>query len=134
MGDKGAIDLTDTILHLWRMSGRNIDNAFIFADSKRISRAQEEVFAPYAGSMDRFVLRISNNPSTDLLQLTFQVNGIVQRTIVTDNPGDVGVFLPANQLPLFFQKNDLLVIQVTGISVASFPIYEIDCDLHFIPQ
>lgn len=126
--------MTDVLLHLWRMTGRLQDNAFCFADSKRISRAQEEVFAPYAGSMDRFVWRIVNNPSLQLLQLTFQVNGIVQRTIVIDNIGDVGTFLPANQLPLFFQKNDLLVMQVTGISAGTFPIYEIDCDLKFIPQ
>ena len=126
--------MTDTLLHLWRMTGRNVDNAFIFADSKRISRIQEQVFAPYAGSMSRFVWRIVNNPSTDLLQLTFQVNGVIERTIVTDNPGDTGIFLPANQLPLFFQKNDLLVMEVTGISAATFPIYEIDCDLNFIVQ
>jgi len=126
--------MTDLLLYLWRMTGRIQNNAFALADSKRGSGgpSQEEVFAPYTGSMDRFSMRVITNPSLALLSVNFQVNGVIQRTITIDNIGDTGTFLPTNQLPLFFEKNDLLVMQVTGVSAGTFPIYEIDCDFKFI--
>lgn len=102
------------------------------SDGFATSEISQEMFAPFVGSMERFILRLATNDSTDLFTVDFLINGVVQRTIQALVPGQIGIILPANQLPLFFNVNERLVMQISGISAGSSPIWEIDCDLKFI--
>jgi len=125
--------MTDILLHLWRTSRTfSTNNAHLMSSSAGFSESSQELFAPFVGSMERFILRLSTNPSTDLFTVTFKINGVVKRTIQVPLVGQTGIFLPVNQLPLFFNREERLVMQITGISAGSFPIWEIDCDLKFI--
>lgn len=124
--------MTDiAILHLWRSSERFASNTFQMADQNRSLRTDQELFARSAGTMERFRIRLLNNNSTSQLTFTFQINGVIKQTIGPIPVGQVGVFLPALQLPLSFVKDDLLVIQLTGYSGPLSDI-EWNCDLKFV--
>lgn len=119
------------ILHLWRGSERFFSDTFQFADQTRVIRSAQEYFARSVGTMERFRVRVSGNDSTTPFTITFQINGVVKQTVGPIAPGQLGTFLPALQLPLGFAKDDLLVMQLTGLTPILFCTLEFNCDLKF---
>lgn len=126
--------LTDIVLlHLWRGSERfSTNNQFQMSDQTAQIRSEQEMFARSNGTMERFRVRIKTNDSTTMMSFTFQINGIIKQTIGPILIGQTGVFLPSNQLPLSFLKDDLLVMQITNFSSAVFSDMEWGIDLKFV--
>ncbi len=124
--------MTDIILHLWRYSKRQFaNNLFTMSNVGNLIRDRSDLFARSLGTAETFFLRVQDNDSSTDFSLTFQVNGIVKATIGPILVGQTGKFLPGNQLPISFAKDDLLVIQLTGFTQALFSNMEWGIDLKF---
>ena len=119
--------MVEVLLHLWRASWFFSNNQHQMMDLTRFSEVEEEMFARGNGTMERFILRVHRNDSTSIVHLKFFVNGNLLREIVLDGALQTGTFLPSNQLPLSFFKDDRLVMQFTGIATGNISA-EISCE------
>ena len=126
--------MVEVLLHIWTASDDwSTNNQFLGMSMGRISELDQEIIARGNGTMERFFFRLADNNSTSLVHLKFFVNGDMKREIIIDSVGQgFQKFLPANQLPLSFLKDDRLTLQWTGL-VGTPPIItaEIGFDLIF---
>ncbi len=121
------------ILHLWRASSRfNVSNKFIMQDQARLIRSEQEMFARSDGNAENFHVRLHDNNSTTIFNITFQVNGIVKATIEIPI-GVFGIFFPDFLGAIPFLKDDLLVMEIVGYTDAAVTGIEHSVDLKFFP-
>ena len=128
--------MVEVLLHIYRSSQDFGEfDEWEGADQTRIAEDEQEIHLRGAGTLEGFFLRISANSSLSIVKLKLYKNGNVVRTIEIDSVGQSGItFLPANQLPLSFFADDVIVMEWAGISTGTFITAEIGFELKFISQ
>jgi len=123
--------MVEEILHIWTASNDFGSPQFLGMDMARITALDQEINARGNGRMERFFFRLADNNSTAIVHLKFYVNDVLKREIIIDSVGQgFQKFLPANQLPESFLKDDRLTLEWTGIT-GGFITAEIGMDLIF---
>jgi len=124
--------LADELLYLWRgIQSHNASPQYQFSDQGIRPKPNQEFFAPFNGTMERFRIRVHFNTQLGPVTIHFLKNNNIQRTIGPVPSLATGIFLPDNQGATPFDKDDLLVMEILGADSPESIQMELQCDLRF---